>query len=776
MTVPFLLDDICNLPDDEGIKALIGMDFVGTGGAALGAGVGDRLTAGGVKLLNFYGTTETGPLSLTFAPADNYNWRYFRLRTDAKYKVDELEAKDGERRFHLTVYPFGAAEGFEIADQLIRNEEYPETDFAAVGRDDDVIVLATGEKADPLILETMLNDAPIVKSAIAFGENQFNLGVIIEPAAPLSTEDDATFRESVWDIVSAAGQKMDASARVPSPDAIIVVPQGTALPRTDKGSIPRKETYALFDKEIKAVYKKLLQAATDATGPLNLDSLEADLKELVHKSLGPRAPAAEWTVDESLFDLGVDSLQALQLRRVLIAAASKTDALKGVDIDKMIPPQFIYLNPSVREMATAIINRSSSGENSLEAAAKEVNELVEKYSFTAAPNAVEAAQPSTSANAVVLLTGSSGSLGSHCVADLARSPRVRRIICIIRKEKGTNAPPVPGGGQFDRTVLQSKGLELSDEEWAKVVTLEVDPTGDKLGLIPMAYAGMQGLVTHVIHAAWPMNYLMKVRSFQYQFKFLRNLVEFAAHGSGSTKRRFIFISSIAAVARIGLSNTGSAIAEAGASAADAACGIGYADGKLVCEKLLEQAAETFAGQLEVVSIRCGQITGAKSSGVWNANEQIPMILKTAQSLGSLPQVGGELSWIPVDKAASVVSEIAFSETKLPPVLHLENPVRQPWSKVLEQFGKELGLFKPLVSFDDWLDQAANAGSDDELYPVRQLYDFFKNGFRAVACGQVVLGTDVTKTHSTTLHDMEAVDDATISGYVNYWKKIGYLSK
>jgi len=135
-----------------------------------------------------------------------------------------------------------------------------------------------------------------------------------------------------------------------------------------------------------------------------------------------------------------------------------------------------------------------------------------------------------------------------------------------------------------------------------------------------------------------------------------------------------------------------------------------------------------------------------------------------------------LSWIPVDKAASVVSEILFSESKLPAVLHLENPVRQPWSNVLEQFGKELGLFKPPVSFDDWLNQAANAGSDDELYPVRQLYDFFKNGFRAVACGQVVLGTDVAKTHSSTLRDMGVVDDATISGYINYWKTIGYLSK
>jgi hypothetical protein len=108
------------------------------------------------------------------------------------------------------------------------------------------------------------------------------------------------------------------------------------------------------------------------------------------------------------------------------------------------------------------------------------------------------------------------------------------------------------------------------------------------------------------------------------------------------------------------------------------------------------------------------------------------------------------------------------------VLHLENPVRQPWSSVVEHFGRQLGLVKPPVSFDEWLDQVASAPSDDELYPVKKLLAFFKNGFRPVACGQVVLGTDVARTHSATLRDMGALDDGTISGYINYWKKIGYL--
>jgi nucleoside-diphosphate-sugar epimerase/aryl carrier-like protein len=645
MTVPFLLDDITNLPNSEGIKALLHMDFVGTGGAALSAGVGDRLAAAGVKLLNFYGATETGPLSDTFSPTDNYDWKYFRLRRDFRYKVDELEPVSGEKRFRLTVYPFGGTEGFPISDQLIRNEQYPDTDFAAVGRDDDVIVLATGEKANPLILETMLTEAPMIKAAIAFGENQFNIGVIVEPQESLTPETEAALRDTLWPIITAAGEKMDAFARVPSPDAIIFVPEGTTVPRTDKGSIARKETYALFDKEIKTVYQRLLQAATEAAGPLDFDSLEEDLKELVQKNVRVQIPASEWSVEDSLFDIGLDSLQALQLRRVLVASASKTEVLAGIDVSKLIAPEFVYLNPSIRDMAAAISKRSSSAEDSIGDAAAEVNELVDTYSLNIPP-VQEQKQPSRPDDAFVLLTGSSGSLGSHVLADLARRPEVKRIVCLIRKEKGTNAPPMPGGGPFDRSIVKARGLTLSDEEWTKVATLEVDPTADKLGLIPMAYAMMQQKVTHIIHAAWPMNYLVKLRSFQYQFKYLRNLLEFAALAGGETKRRFVFISSIATVARTALSSGKLTIPEAPVSPAEAACGIGYADGKLVCEKILERAAETYTGHLEVSYVRCGQMTGAKGTGVWNANEQIPMLLKTAQNVGFLPELSGVSLKIP----------------------------------------------------------------------------------------------------------------------------------
>ncbi|KAF7562622.1 hypothetical protein G7046_g1521 [Stylonectria norvegica] len=772
MTVPFLLDDIVD--NEDAIKVLAGLDFVGTGGAALGAGVGDRLAQGGVKLLNFYGTTETGPLSDTFVPKDDYNWRYFRMRSDVNFKITELDPKEGERRFHLTVFPYGGTEGIDIADQLIRNEQYPETDFAAVGRDDDVIVLATGEKADPLILETMLNDEPLVKSATAFGENRFNLGVIVEPATAVAPENEGAFKESIWPIIEAAGKKMESYSGIPSLDAVIVVPSSFTIPRTDKGSIPRKEVYALFDKQINEVYEKLSRGVEENVGALNIDNLEQDLKTLVEKHSRLQVAPEEWTVEDSLFDLGLDSLQALQLRRVLIAAASKTEAFKDVEVATIIPVEFLYLNASVREMASALTKQSSgAGDNSAEDAASEVNRFVEQFTLPGGPASQESKSPSTPENAIVILTGASGSMGSHILADLVRSPQVRRVVVLVRKSKATSAAV---GQQYDRTPLTSRGIKLADDQWRKIAPLQVDPTKDQLGLDAMTYKALQDNATHIVHAAWPMNYLMRLPSFQYQFKFLQSLLQLATQASGTTKRRFVFISSIAAVAKIGLSNGGRLIQESPVDPVDTACGIGYADGKLVCEKILEQAASTFAGQIEVTYVRCGQMTGARETGVWNSAEQIPMLLRSAQSVGSLPQLPGTLSWIPVNDAAAVVAEIALGTGDLPIAQHLENPIRQSWNDVITSIGRQLNLPKAEVSFEEWLDKVASAEGHDEDIPVKKLHGFFKQSFAIVACGQVILDTAVARKSSSTLRNLTIVDEATLKAYLDYWKEIGYLKK
>ncbi|KAK8137270.1 hypothetical protein PG984_005210 [Apiospora sp. TS-2023a] len=190
--------------------------------------------------------------------------------------------------------------------------------------------------------------------------------------------------------------------------------------------------------------------------------------------------------------------------------------------------------------------------------------------------------------------------------------------------------------------------------------------------------------------------------------------------------------------------------------------------------IVEQAARDYAGQLEVASIRCGQMTGARLSGAWNEKEQIPMLLKTGQSMGSLPMLPGTLSWIPVDDAAAVIADFALFPREIPVVLHLENPTRQPWSDMMGSLSKALGLPEPATPFDEWLEDVSRRDSNDEEYPVQQLSLFFKKYFQTAACGQVVLDTQVAARLSSQLRNLGPLDESVACRYVDHWKKTGLL--
>jgi hypothetical protein len=124
------------------------------------------------------------------------------------------------------------------------------------------------------------------------------------------------------------------------------------VPRTDKGSIARKEVFKLLEADIAQVYKDLDNGAIDVP-PLNYANLEQELKELIQKRLKLRVSPDAWTIEDNIFTLGLDSLQATTLRRILLSAATETSP-------EVIRRDFVYANYSVRLMADALRQNASS--------------------------------------------------------------------------------------------------------------------------------------------------------------------------------------------------------------------------------------------------------------------------------------------------------------------------------------------------------------------------------------------------------------------------------
>lgn len=94
-----------------------------------------------------------------------------------------------------------------------------------------------------------------IRRAIAFGNGQFELGILIEPIN--EQVDPDIFIKEIWPTVLAANRLMDSHAWISTKSAILIKPANKQIPLSDKGSPQRKEVYNTFEPEIAALYSKL---------------------------------------------------------------------------------------------------------------------------------------------------------------------------------------------------------------------------------------------------------------------------------------------------------------------------------------------------------------------------------------------------------------------------------------------------------------------------------------------------------------------------------------
>jgi thioester reductase-like protein len=67
---------------------------------------------------------------------------------------------------------------------------------------------------------------------------------------------------------------------------------------------------------------------------------------------------------------------------------------------------------------------------------------------------------------------------------------------------------------------------------------------------------------------------------------------------------------------------------------------GYGDAKLVRERMLDETLHGFPDRFRAMMVRIGQIAGARGSGYWNQVEHFAFMVKSAQTLRVLPDLGG----------------------------------------------------------------------------------------------------------------------------------------
>ncbi|KXT16740.1 hypothetical protein AC579_5235 [Pseudocercospora musae] len=337
----------------------------------------------------------------------------------------------------------------------------------------------------------------------------------------------------------------------------------------------------------------------------------------------------------------------------------------------------------------------------------------------------------------ILVTGATGSLGSHLAAAAARMPHVRKVTCLNRL------------GSVDAETRQweafsMRGIKLEAGVLSKFETLSADTTKPMLGLSHELYETLVPSLTHIIHSAWPMSLTRTTKAYEPQFRTMRSLIDLACKCAGARPRNFQFgfqfISSIGTVGYYPLW-TGRSLVPETMRAYDR-------DDITYCPRTIPR-----------YEVRLAQITGSRSNGHWNPFEHFPFLIKSAQFLKSIPDLRGTLSWFPVDDVASALLDILLASASPWPVYHIENPVRQPWSDMIGLLAQELGVPpEGIVPYEQWIETIRACDAPLSENPAKQIPEFWQKHFLRMSTGPLVLSTIKSCEHSEAMRDARPVED------------------
>ncbi|KAL8728551.1 MAG: hypothetical protein Q9181_005308 [Wetmoreana brouardii] len=682
MTVPTILEEIVQ---SSAAKELAPLDFVVVGGGPIKNAIAEALHEKGVNLLNHFGATELGALAPIFRPDKSYDWRFLRLRRDLGLHLKRLASSSaGSNAFKLFGTPFGSKTVFELQDHVELNSSSSRIEIRLKGRKDDLLVLATGEKVSPHVMEEFLEQDAQIKRAIIFGNGQFETGVLLEPV-PAFVGSREDFVESIWPVILEANSKVDQHACITAKAAVLVKPPDKSIPLSDKGLPQRKEVYSAFESDIRSVYERL-ETKMPVKYTVSIDSQDprTSMRDLVQSCLPSHIKPEMWKDNDDFVQLGMDSLQATRLRRSLNLFVWRSD--HASQHSKGLPPNFVYSHPSINKLIGALGNTSGALSSPV-SRSELMSALSDKYSFHS-----EHAAALTGTN-TILLTGATGNLGSHLLEVLSEHPHVPSIICLARVNSATSPSNVLMSAMAgQRKAFDERGIELTDTAWSKIRFMAWQPGKDRLGMREDDYYHVASTITHIFHGAWPMDFQMKLSSFENQIKTVHDLVSlgrFAHRLRRIIKPRIILASSIAAVGNFAAyaSSTGRVPEMPIREATQGPLAIGYAEAKWP------------------MIVRIGQLSGSQTRGYWSVKEHFPTLVKSSMTIGHLPDLQGTLSWLPVDQAAHIVADLLLKGEPRELFYHLENPVRQSWPEVLSILEYNLSLpHKSRLAFSKWLDR------------------------------------------------------------------------
>ncbi|TFY66977.1 hypothetical protein EVG20_g4118 [Dentipellis fragilis] len=325
-------------------------------------------------------------------------------------------------------------------------------------------------------------------------------------------------------------------------------------------------------------------------------------------------PVDELDPDTSIFDLGANSLNVTELAWRLSKAYAQRieseDLYQAMSISGIIA----FLSQRLQDVA---VDRQ-----------KEVNALIEEFSvpFTETPRA-KVTTVDAHLHSTVLLTGATGSLGSHILAKLLASYDAVAVVCLVRGD------PLPRlRASFDQRGLDPAILDEASKT-GRLQLLSTSSLADKhLGTTTTDYARLLETVDIVIHSAWRLDFNIPLSGFKGDIGATRSLAELCA--CSARRPSLNFTTSISTTFGVPDELVPERPLE---PLAKYALNQGYALAKVVTEHTLYRLHTAAHQSFPLHIIRVGQLCGDTLTGFWSTDEMAPMLLASIPALRAIPR-------------------------------------------------------------------------------------------------------------------------------------------
>ena len=628
------------------------------------------------------------------------------------------------------------------------------------GRKDDIIVLSNGEKFNPVPSEAIIAEHHLLSAALIVGLGKFQVALLLEPRAE-SGVDTESLIDSVWPMVEGANTQAPGHGRIIR-SMIAVANTSKRFVRAGKGTVVRKMTAQMFATEIENLYSS---NDLELSGPHLDPGATEDLKtvqDYVRECIGISFLAPNLNDDDDLYVFGLDSLKTMEITRILKSGLPRCSDTSWLSV------QTIYTNPTIQSISKVIQKRlklkgktSDEDHNLEQLRITKMVSLVHKYTQDLPVIQPKKNEVLRISKLNVVLTGSTGSLGTYLLLSLLNDSTISKIYCLNRS---TNAREKQEEG-FKRLGL------LHDLKSVDFIRAEYGQR--KLGLKEALYKELTSDVDIIIHNAWKVDFQHSLESFEpVHIRGVRNFLDWSI--SSSRHPHIIFISSISTVGNRHSIQSAEQVAETPISSHHTAQEMGYGESKNVAECILNVGNQKSGVPVSI--LRVGQITGpvTVAAGIWNRDEWFPSLIKTSKSLGCLPNYLPDADWIPVDILADAVIDIAHStmDTDHAMIYNIVNPKSIPWKSLIDTVLKRLGPQIKVVELNEWIDMLAQVNQSDSHGVTAKPAAKILNFYRELESGKPAGGLKYVTAHgiaaSTTMVELEPVSAKWMDIWLDQW--------